>query len=119
MAANRQTRENRKTQLRDLVTKSAATAESLADKMVRAEEESIIYGVRYESARRAYMESIQSQMPAAEIVAFLQIYRNTQCDPDNNRSNVNANVLIAGFVVAASEGDCLPTLAAGLIRPLT
>ena len=112
-------RKKRKEEFKGLVTKSAATAESMAEKMTRAYEESIIYGARYQISHREYTQSIESQMPSAEIEAFLQIYRNNQCGPNNDRSTVNANVLTAGFIAAACEGDCLPTLAAGLIRPLT
>ena len=116
---NANKRKDRKDVFLSTVTKSSDTAKTMAENQTRAEEESIIYGARYEDARREYIQSTESQLPAPEIDAFLQIYRDNQCDPNRGRSNVNANVLTAGFIAASSESDCLPTLAAGLIRPLT
>ena len=91
----------------------------MATKLTRVEEESIIYGDRYTKARKAYQDSIKSQLPAPEIGAFLKIYRDNQCDPNRRPSDVNTNVLTAGFIAASSESDCLPVLASILFCRLT
>ena len=118
-AANKKIRTARKAKFLGTVTNNTQTAESMAESMTRAEEESIIYEDKYNAARQEYLESVESQMPRAEIDEFLQIYRDNQCDPHRGRSNVNANVLSAGFIAASSYTDCMPTLAAGLVRPLS